>query len=199
MKGKKSNNKNALDVDAIEDKVRNIIGGIDLPDVKADEASDLVKNKLKNADVADSKETKKERGLEEEQHSENTKLGEEVDYIETGFEEGKDTKAKESDKDGSFTLALEEDFMSVTIELYPSEGNGQPLAMESIKAKLKSMKVVYGVNEELLHKLIEKVEKSKTVKKGIVIARGQPPKEGKEGWIEYKFSDRKDVLFKEKE
>ena len=89
--------------------------------------------------------------------------------------------------------------MSVTIDLYPSEGNGQPLTLESVKAKLDTMKVVYGINYELLLKLITKVEKTKNVKKGIIIARGQPPKEGKNGWIEYKFSDHEDVLLREKE
>ena len=191
---KRGRNKKSLDLDAIEDKVRDIVEEIDLSDIDKIEGSDIVKEKLRGADSAGVEEIEKELGLGEEPY-----LGEELDYQGTELQEDESANRDKVDKDGSFTLSLEEDLMSVTIDLYPSEGNGQPLTMESVKAKLVSMKVVYGINYELLLKLITKVEKTKDVKKGIIIARGQPPKEGKNGWIEYRFSNHKDVLLREKE
>ena len=196
---KRSKNKKSFDLDTIEDKVKDIVEEIDLPDIDEIEAPDIVKEKLRGIDSTGIEEIEKGLGLEEDTHLKDTYLGEEVDLQEPESQEGEFTSEEEVDKDGSFTLSLEEDLMSVTIDLYPSKGNGQPLTMESVKAKLESMKVVYGINYELLRKLIKKVEKSKNVKKGIIIARGQPPKEGKNGLIEYKFSDREDVLLREKE
>jgi uncharacterized protein (DUF342 family) len=191
---RKKKNKKKLDVDDIEEKMKDIVDDLDLSDIDAIEVPGSVKERLESADTSDIEDIEKELGIEEE------KLPDEVsDYEETEYQESENIEEERVNVDGSFTLSLKEDLMSVTIDLYPSHGDGQPLTVESVKDKLKSLEVVFGINYELLEKLVKKVEESKSEKKDIIIARGQPPKEGKNGWIEYKFGDSEDILLREKE
>jgi hypothetical protein len=191
---RKRKNKKKLDADDIEEKMKEIVEEIDLSDIDAIEVPGSVKKRLEGADTSDIEEIEKELGIDEEKQPDDAR-----DHDETDYQESENIEEEEANVDGSFTLSLEEDLMSVTIDLYPSHGNGQPLTVESVKDKLKSLKVVFGINYELLEKLVKKVEETKSEKKEIIIARGLPPKEGKNGWIEYKFGDSEDILLREKE
>ena len=84
--------------------------------------------------------------------------------------------------------------MSASISLFPSKGTGIPLNLNIINKAVKSLNIVYGVNYDLLKELVIKVEESKTEKTGVVFAQGTPPREGRDGAIEYNFSETEDVL-----
>ncbi|KPJ89546.1 MAG: hypothetical protein AMS17_01520 [Spirochaetes bacterium DG_61] len=101
--------------------------------------------------------------------------------------------------DGKFEIHIAEDRMSVTIDLVPSRGAGVPLTFEKVRDKLLSMKVVYGVNHDLLKRAIETAERTKEEKKGVLIAQGTLPEEGKDGSIEYQFSESADIFIKDEE
>jgi hypothetical protein len=99
--------------------------------------------------------------------------------------------------DSSCSVHVNEDSMSAVIDLNPSKGNGKPLTWETVSKELKANGVVYGVNTELLKKLIQNVEKNKNAKRGVIIAQGEYPEQGRDGEIEFHFSDDESVLFDE--
>lgn len=107
------------------------------------------------------------------------------------FEEGEED---EESVDGKIDVSIAEDRMSASINLYPSRGGGKPLTFEAVRQRLSSMNIVYGVQYDFLKRLIESVEESKREKSEIIIARGKPPEEGKDGGIEFHFSDSEDIL-----
>jgi len=71
--------------------------------------------------------------------------------------------------------------MTAIINLYPSRGEGKPLTMDRLKEALNSSGVVYGINNDLLEKLLKNVEERKEEKRGVIIAQGTLPEQGKEG------------------
>jgi len=98
--------------------------------------------------------------------------------------------------DGRCEVKISEDKMSAFIDLYPSQYGGRPLTSGFVMGKLKSAGVVYGVNEELVKKLVRDIEQTKDVKRGVIIARGRLPEAGIDGSIEYHFSEDDSVLQK---
>jgi uncharacterized protein (DUF342 family) len=101
--------------------------------------------------------------------------------------------------DSRVEIRISDDKMNVLIDLYPSKGAGVPLSFEKVKTQLHSMKVVHGVNYELLKRLVENAERTKQAKSGVAIAQGTPPEEGKDGSVEFLFSENEDILQYEKE
>jgi hypothetical protein len=92
--------------------------------------------------------------------------------------------AAEERVDGRFEITVSEDRMRAFISLFPS-GGGTPLAVERIKKSLSALKVVFGVNDELLKRLVDNVERTKDEKSGVIIAQGLLPEEGKGGYVKY--------------
>jgi uncharacterized protein (DUF342 family) len=92
--------------------------------------------------------------------------------------------------DGRFEINLSEDRMRAFISLSSSRGGGAPLSVEKVKKSLAELKIVFGVNDELLKRLIENVERTKDEKRGVIIAQGLAPEEGKEGIVRYHIKGR---------
>jgi uncharacterized protein (DUF342 family) len=84
--------------------------------------------------------------------------------------------------------------MSVLISLYPSQHEGKPLDFETAKNELENNGVVFGINEDLLKKLIITVEKTHEEKEGIIVAKGMVPEDGKDGVIAYHFDEDEAIL-----
>lgn len=97
-------------------------------------------------------------------------------------------------EDGRCEVKVSEDRMSAFIDLYPSEHGGRPLTSGYVLGRLKSAGVVYGINEELIKKLVKDIEHSKDIKRGVIIARGRLPEPGVDGSINYHFSSDDSVL-----
>jgi hypothetical protein len=96
--------------------------------------------------------------------------------------------------DASCTVKISDDKMSALISLYPSQNDGRPLDYEMAKNELEAAGVVYGINEDLLKKLVITVENTHEEKEGVIIAKGLPPEEGKDGVIEYHFGEDEAIL-----
>ncbi|HRP69567.1 MAG TPA: FapA family protein, partial [Turneriella sp.] len=75
------------------------------------------------------------------------------------------------------------DHMSASIYIDPPEGGGQVLSANTIKQLLKDHGVVKGLQEEVIQNLAKKPQ----YKKLILVAKGQAPKNGENGYIQPLF------------
>jgi len=195
--GKTENNKKNknMNMDVLEDQVVDIIKKMDLSDLDNLDISEELRNKLESADENELKKIEEELGLDhnkiiiEEYSSENDKqkgiYNQPVEqYID---EEEQDLESEEAplveSVDGKCEINITEDKMTAIINLYPSRGEGKPLTMDRLKEALNSSGVVYGINNDLLEKLLKNVEERKEEKRGVIIAQGTLPEQGKEGFL----------------
>jgi hypothetical protein len=206
MKAAKKKGGKKVDIENIENTARDIIDEVDILSTEDIDVPDNLQERIQTAGIGELDQLEKEYGLDNGNTSyqqmddrENISSNDAVvdDEPLTGdrfpYEDEK-TVEKLHDADGSFKLTLAEDNMSVTIDLYPSKGNGDPLTFEAVNKKLESMKIVFGLNYDLLKKLIQKVEESGSEKTGIIIARGKSPTDGKDGRIEFKFAENDNIF-----
>ena len=214
---KQKKDKEVTDIQSIEDQVLDIMKSTEIPNTKDLGISDDVLKRLGEADTSELDSIEQELGIHapetvdefEYETAESSEVMEEPVAIE---EEGEEISQQEplidsevereqqgEKVDSRVKIRISDDKMNVLIDLYPSKGAGVPLSFERVKKQLHSMKVVHGVNYELLKRLIENAERTKQEKSGVAIAQGTPPEEGKDGSVEFLFSDNEDILRYEKE
>lgn len=214
--GKKKNIKitKTVDLKALEDQAIDIISRTDVPDIDQIELPEDIKRRLEEAGPEALQDIERELGLNldflsitgDSEEFEGIKIedqklsmeGEDEQQIDDSESRGEIEDIEEV-VDGAFDVLVAPDKMGASIDLYPSRGRGKPLSIERIKEKIQRMGIVFGVNYELLKKLIDTVENTKVEKTGVVFARGTEPEEGKDGSIEFNFSEREDVLNQEVE
>lgn len=205
--------KKKIDLEAIEEQILDIIEESELSNLDQVELSEEVRSRLEGADLTQLEIIERELGVDEtapsnvepveereEPHSEEEKklpardsvvFDEEVVLKPPSGEAGRPA-------DGRCVVKVSDDRMSAFVDLYPSEQGGAPITYESVRKEIRSAGVVFGVNEDLLKKLIQSVEQSKDVKRGVIIARGRAPEEGQDGSIDYHFDDNDSVLRKKR-
>ncbi|MCK5094302.1 MAG: DUF342 domain-containing protein [Spirochaetes bacterium] len=206
---KKSKQNKKIDMKAFEDQVTDIMKSTEMPDTGALGLSEDIRKRLDEADTVELIKIEEELGVRKEDVITESVSGgiDNTMYIESSVVEEVSEEGKEEDEpvqeeervDGKFEIEISEDNMSASVSLFPSKGNGTPLTFKKLKEGLNSMNIVFGVNYELLEKLIKKVEKSKDEKSGVIIAEGSQPEDGKDGDIEYHLSESDDVLKQEEE
>ncbi|MBN2322664.1 MAG: DUF342 domain-containing protein [Spirochaetes bacterium] len=198
MAAEKKNGKKKLDIDGLESLSRDIIGEIDVSDIEGMDIPQHLKDSVENAGALDEIEEQLGISVGDTDHAEDRDIifGVPAGTVDTD-EDAEEYEEEKEDADGMFDIKISDDRMSVTIDLYPSTGLGRPLSMGAIRTKINDMKIVYGLNIDLLERLVEKVEESKKEKSGIVIARGTPPKEGKNGSVEFKYGESDDIFNEE--
>jgi hypothetical protein len=222
---KQKKDKEVTDIQSIEDQVLDIMKSTEIPDTKDLGISDEVLKRLGEADTSELDSIEKELGIHapeavDEFEYETAKSSEVMEGPAVIDEEGEEISQQEPIKeplkepiidsevereqqgekvDSRVEIRISDDKMNVLIDLYPSKGAGVPLSFEKVKTQLHSMKVVHGVNYELLKRLVENAERTKQAKSGVAIAQGTPPEEGKDGSVEFLFSENEDILQYEKE
>jgi len=199
----------SFDVQAIENQVTDIMKNAAVPDVEHIEVNEAIKKRLDSSDFTELENLERELGIEDilSQRSSSASADIPVEYtaVEAEDEETAHLEEIEAENesvqtepkervDGSFELHAAEDKMSLLLDLHPSAGGGKSLTSDAVKAKICAMKVVYGVNSELIDRLVTSVEQTKEEKTGVIIAQGKPPEEGKDGSIEYKFNESDEIL-----
>jgi hypothetical protein len=196
------NNSKKTSMEDIEDIARDIINEIDIADLTEIDIPDDVRGRIESAGAEELDDLEGEFGLDTAKTDSQRAISGNGPPFEAGSRNGLDLQIDDEesagetqDVDGSFELVLADDRMSATIDLYPSQGHGEPLSYKAVKQKLDSMRIEFGVNYDLLKKLVEKAEESGSTKTGIIIARGKPPADGKNGQIEFTFSES-DNIFK---
>lgn len=220
---KQKKDKKVADIRSIEDQALDIMKSTEIPDTEDLGISDDVLKRLGEADTSELDSIEQELGIhapetvdEVEYKNETAESSEVIEEHAAIEEEGEEISQQEYLKeplidsevereqlgekvDSRVEIHISDNKMSVLIDLYPSKGNGVPLSFERIKTQLHSMKIVHGVNYELLKRLVENSEHTKQEKSGVAIAQGTPPEEGKDGSIEFLFSENEDILQYEKE
>ena len=92
-------------------------------------------------------------------------------------------------------ISLSLDNMLVRCRFYPPSDGGRKLTREDIQDALRHEKVVYGVDEEIISKLLQ----SREYCTEYLIGKGTPPTMGKDAKIVYYFSTRKSLKPKHNE
>ena len=166
--------KKKINVKALEDQVADILKGTDAIDADSLGLSEDLKRRLDEADPNELARIERELGISVDEEIIQTVSEQTVDD-EYGFGDVEDETIKveevaavEEKTDGKADIVIAENKMSASISLFPSSGAGKPLNIDKIKQAVNSLKIVYGVNYDLLKELIEKVEDSKTEKTGVI-------------------------------
>ena len=194
-----------IDVSIIEEQVADLLKNTDIPDMEKICLSDKVKKRINDAETSELESIEKELAVDinETRDTEEAELSyskaatdkiTEMDELETQEGEGPQQVKEVEAVDGKFEIHIANDKMSVSLDLVPSKGDGKPLIYEVVRAKLDAMNVVYGVNYDLIKRVIMNIEKTKEEKSGIIVAQGSSPEEGKDGSIEFHFSESDDIL-----
>lgn len=195
------NNSKKTGMEDIEDIARDIIDEIDIADITEIDIPDDVRGRVESAGAEELDDFEGRFGLDTAKTDSQRIISGDGSALEAGPRNGLDLQiddeesaGENQDVDGSFELVLADDRMSATIDLYPSRGYGEPLTYNAVKQKLDSMRIEFGVNYDLLKKLVERAEESGSAKTGIIIARGKPPVDGKDGQIEFTLSKSDDIF-----
>ncbi len=89
---------------------------------------------------------------------------------------------------GQVDVAILEDQMVAAFKMItPPLGNGTPASVNDIEKTLANLKIVYGINKEVIENIVSEVTDSGSPRKNIQIATGEPAKDGVDARIEYKF------------
>ena len=193
------------DFNQLEEQVDDLIKKLDVSDIDSTGITKDLKEKIEKSTPKELENIEKEldidRSVEEiikEVDDNNIEIPFAVESISEEDEE-EEEQVEEESSDGYFTIKISDDKMTATIDLVPSKGIGKPLYYNTIKKEIEKIGIVYGVNYELLQKLVESVEKTKEEKTGVIIAQGTPPEDGEDGRIEFHFSESEDVLLESKD
>ena len=209
MKNKKRRGKESIKgVDKsgkdLEEQVQDIMRSSDLEELDRAEIPKELRERLSEADVSAlddieipsfAEETSVEGTSIEEMTVEETPDTKESRQVEEAVYNDVEHAAQTGEAiDASCIVKISDDKMSALISLYPSQNDGRPLDYEMAKNELEAVGVVYGINEDLLKKLVITVENTHEEKEGVIIAKGLPPEEGKDGFIEYHFGEDEAIL-----
>ena len=92
------------------------------------------------------------------------------------------------DMPGQFDIGVLEDKMGAVIRtITPPMGRGKPVTVEDIEHALADLKIVFGINEEVIKNTVSEVINTGTSCKNIQVAFGETPKSGQDGRIDLKI------------
>lgn len=81
-------------------------------------------------------------------------------------------------------IVMAPDKMKATLELFPPENGGEKITLTNIKNKIAELKIVYGVDEEVLERALAE----RNYYQPYIFALGLAPVPGKDGAIKYHFN-----------
>lgn len=184
----------------LEEQAQEIMRSNDIKELDQVDIPDDLRNRLKEIDAAELDDLEHELGfVAEEPLEKQAEIKEVEEMVTQQTEESLQSVIEVSEQwrervNGSCEIKISDDRMSAQISLYPSLHGGNLPDFGTIKDELVSAGVVFGINEELLKKLLSTVEKTREKKEGVIIAKGLPPEEGKDGSIEYHFGEDEAAL-----
>lgn len=89
---------------------------------------------------------------------------------------------------GQFDIAVSEDKMGVAIRtITPPLGKGRPVTVEDIEHALADLKIVFGINKEVIKNIVSEVINTGTPGNNIQVAVGEPAESGQDGRIDLKI------------
>jgi len=201
--------KQSYDIQAIEDQIDDLMKNTYVPGIEHIDVNEAIKERFDTADFSELENLEKEIGLEDMLKLKGSgaaaDIPDEYSLVDAEDEETAHLLEIEAENhsqktvpkemvDGSFELHVTEDKMSLLLDLHPSSGGGKALRADTVMAKIFAKKIVYGVNRELIERLVASVEQTKNEKIGVIVAQGKQPEEGKDGSIEYRFNESDEIL-----
>ncbi|MDO5576400.1 MAG: FapA family protein, partial [Fibrobacter sp.] len=96
-----------------------------------------------------------------------------------------------SDEDGYCTVKISCDNMRVTVDMFPSAGNGKPLTYDIIMENLDKLGVKAGILKSDISDCIEKVQTTGAELSELLVAEGKHAVDGEDATIEYFFQKEK--------
>jgi hypothetical protein len=184
----------------LEQQAQDILRSSDLEELDTAEIPEELRERLEVTEVSALDDLEEELGFNEDsaQDTPPEMPAPEQPFIQpvpdSHVESDQHDEPQEEPVHASCSVNISEDSMSALISLYPARHNGNPLDFAMVKSELEAQGVVYGINEDLLKKLIITVEKTQEEKEGVMIAKGLAPEEGKDGHIEYHFGEDESIL-----
>jgi hypothetical protein len=184
----------------LEEQAQNIMQSSDLEELDRVEIPEELRDRVEGADVSALDDLEDELGFNDSvmtppiQETESGVQAPPPQSEERASETEQQDEKREEAVDASCSVTISDDKMSALISLYPSQHGGKPLDFEMTKNALEGEGVVYGINEDLLKKLIITVEKTHEEKEGIIVAKGLVPEDGKDGVIVYHFAEDEAIL-----
>jgi uncharacterized protein (DUF342 family) len=92
------------------------------------------------------------------------------------------------DAPGQVDVAILEDQMIAALKMIiPPQGNGTPASFKDIERALAELKIIYGINKQVIENIVAEVADTGRPRENIQIAAGKPAKDGVDARIEYKF------------
>jgi uncharacterized protein (DUF342 family) len=89
---------------------------------------------------------------------------------------------------GRFDIVVSEDKMGAAIRtITPPLGKGQPVTVEDIEHALADLKIVFGINKEVIQNIVSEVINTGTLRNDIQVAAGEPAESGRDGRIDLKI------------
>jgi len=89
---------------------------------------------------------------------------------------------------GQFDIAVLEDKMGVAIRtITPPLGKGKAVTVEDIENALADLKIVFGINKDVINNIVSEVINTGTPRNDIQVAVGEPAESGQDGRIDLKI------------
>jgi len=104
------------------------------------------------------------------------------------FWDGSQLRIIEINFDGAIEFEKSEDNMQVTAIVHPAGEGGEYPDGATIKTILGNNNIRFGIDSEAIEAMCAKLANGIVPLTPVIIARGQTPQEGKDGWIEYFFN-----------
>ena len=124
------------------------------------------------------------------------KLGFDPSLVQVSEEEGNHYVISHINSPGEFEIEARDDKMAAILRaITPPTGNNAPVTLEDIEKTLSDMKVIYGVDKDIIHKTVKEVKETGKTRKNIIIAKGSPSEKGEKAKIEMKIG--RDALNKD--
>ncbi len=95
-----------------------------------------------------------------------------------------DASGEQIGVNGTFKLNLSEDRMTMTLQVTPAFGNGEPVTVKDVVDELKKRKITRGVLLKAINEMVTEVDQNKEPSERVVV-RGAPPIPGLAPWIAY--------------
>lgn len=96
-----------------------------------------------------------------------------------------------SDEDGYCSVKISCDSMRVTVDMFPSAGNGKPLTSDTIIENLTKLGVKSGILNSDISDCIEKVQSTGAELSELLVAEGKHAVDGEDATVEYFFQKEK--------
>lgn len=87
--------------------------------------------------------------------------------------------------DGVLSLNVSEDRLCAYLQATPSSPQGKPISEEDIRTCLAERGIKYGIDDNAIKEIVEKLVSMYARVKDYPIAQGKPPVAGKDGWVKY--------------